>query len=114
VDTPGAVTIHDYLPGIGDLLAVARAWPRVFAKVPDDSQPIAFEQGRVVVLCIGPAPLELVGANAEQIVRLLNRLLDGDVLVESIDPIEATRAELYLHRDLLALKAWLLDYDVGI
>jgi len=108
------VTIRDYLPGIRELLAVARAWPRVFARVPADSQPIAVEDGRVVVLCVGPEPLELVGENAEQIVRLLNRLLDGDVLVTSIDPIQATRAELYLHRDLLALKTWLVDYDIGI
>jgi hypothetical protein len=108
------VSIHDYLPGIGDLLAVARVWPRVFAQVPTDSQPIAVEHGRVVVLCVGADPLGLVNENADQIVRLLNRLLDGDVLVESLDPIEATRAELYLHRDLLALKSWLADYDVGI
>jgi hypothetical protein len=108
------VTIHDYLPGIGDLLAVARAWPRVFAQVPADSQPIAVEGGRVVVLCVSADALELVGQNAERIVGLLNRLLDGDVRVQSIDPIEATRAELYLHRDLLALKTWLVDFDVGI
>jgi hypothetical protein len=108
------VTIHDYLPGIPDLLAVARAWPRVFATVPKDSQPIAVEQGRVVVLCVGTEPLELIAANAQQIVRLLNRLLDGDLRVESIDPIAATQAELYLHRDLLGLKSWLADYDVGI
>lgn len=108
------MTIHDSLPGIRDLLAVARAWPRVFAQVPTDSQPIAVEQGRVVVLCVGAEPLGLVETNAEQIVRLLNRLLDGDLRVESIDPIPATRAELYLHRDLLALKSWLADYDVGM
>lgn len=41
-------------------------------------------------------------------------LLDGDALVTSLDPIDATRADLYLARDLLTFKSWLLDYDVGI
>lgn len=114
VRTVRAMTLRDYFPELNDLVALTRGWPRIFAHPPTDTQPIAFEQGRLVVLCQGEQALSTVGENAEQIVRLLNRLLDGDLVVTSIDPIEATSAELYLARDLVALKTWLVDYDVGI
>ncbi|MGI8802651.1 MAG: hypothetical protein ACR2KV_10845 [Solirubrobacteraceae bacterium] len=108
------MTVRDYFPGLADLVAVSRTWPRVFAHVPTDTQPIAFEDGRLVVLCCGEEPLALVLESAERIPRLLNRLLDGDVVVTSVEALDATRAELYLARDLLALKSWLVDFDVGI
>lgn len=107
------MTVRDYFPGVEQLLQVARAWPRAFAHPPTGTQPVAFDDGRFVVLCAGDEPLAMVRDNAEQIVRLLNRLLDGDVIVAHLDVVEATRTELYLARDLLALKSWLLDYDVG-
>jgi hypothetical protein len=69
---------------------------------------------RLVVLCAGEEALALVRANSEQIVRLLNRLLDGDVIVARLDVVEATRTEMPLARDLLALKSWLIDFDIGI
>ncbi len=108
------MTIRDYFPTVDDLVAVARTWPRVFAQNPTDTQPIALAESRLTVLCVGEEALVMIGENADQIVRLLNRLLDGDVRVSGLETIEATRAELYLARDLLALKSWLVDYDVGI
>ncbi|UTI63973.1 hypothetical protein NBH00_21855 [Paraconexibacter antarcticus] len=105
--------VEDYFPGAGPLLRVARAWPRVFAHHPEGTLVIAMEGDQLAVLCTGDAPLALVQDNANEIIRLLNRLLDGDLVIKRLEAIPATRAELYLARDLLALKAWLIDYDIG-
>ncbi len=103
----------DHFPGIDRLVRVSRVWPRIFAAEPHGTLPVAFEEDRLVVLCAGEEPLGLVRANSERIVGLLNRLLDGDVIVGELDPIEATRADLLLARDLLALKSWLVDAKIG-
>jgi hypothetical protein len=104
----------DYFPGIDRVLRVSRVWPRIFAAEPEGTLPVAFEEDRLVVLCAGAEPLALVRANSERIVRLLNRLLDGEVIVGDLDPVEATRTELFLARDLLALKSWLVDFNIGV
>jgi hypothetical protein len=103
-----------YFPGIGSLLQVARAWPRVFAQPPAGTVPVALQEGRLVVLCGDDEQLALIHNSSEEIVRTLNRLLDGDVIVERMEAIEATRTELFLAREVLALKSWLVDFDVGI
>ncbi|MEA2299332.1 MAG: hypothetical protein QOF77_2268 [Solirubrobacteraceae bacterium] len=101
-------------PGIDRLIRVARVWPRIFAEEPDGTLPLSFEGDRLVVLCAGDGPLALVRENRERIVRLLNRLLDGEVIVGDLDPVAATRTELFLARELLALKSWLVDFNIGI
>jgi hypothetical protein len=108
------VTVGDYFPDIDRVLRIARVWPRIFAEDSGRTLPVAFEDDRLVVLCAGEEALALVRANSEQIVRLLNRLLDGDVIVARLDVVEATRTEMLLARDLLALKSWLIDFDIGI
>ena len=107
------MTSRDYFPGIDRLLKVARLWPRVFAQPPAGTLPVSLNDSRLIVLCAGEGPLELVQDNSEQIVRLLNRLLDGEVVIAELEPVEATRTELFLAGELLALKSWIVDYDVG-
>jgi hypothetical protein len=104
----------DYFPGIDRVIRVNRVWPRIFAADASGTLPVAFDDERLVVLCAGEAPLAMVRGNAEQIVRLLNRLLDGDVVVAGVDAVEATPTELFLARDLLTLKSWLTDFNIGI
>lgn len=104
---------RDYFPGLDRLLQIGRVWPRAFAYPPVGTLPVALEEDRLVVLCAGEEPLALVRDSSEKIVRLLNRLLDGDVVVGRIEAVEATRTELFLAQDMLALKSWLVDYDVG-
>ncbi len=109
-----ASAIAERFPTLGDLVAVARVWPRVFARSPADTEPIAFEDGCLVVLCSAADPLEMIREHAEQIPGLLNRLLDGAPLVTGVEVLEATRAEVYLARDLLAMKLLLVDSGVTV
>jgi len=101
-------------PGLRDLQRVVHVWPRIFAEQQIGLLPVALEEQRLLVLCVGDAALAMVAGNAAQILRLLNRLLDGDVVIDELEAVAATRTELFLARDLLALKSWLVDFDVGI
>jgi hypothetical protein len=96
------------------LIEVARAWPRVFAQPPTGTQPIAFQDGRFVVLCANEAALGLIAGNEQHIVGLLNRVLDGKVVVEHIEAVEATRTEMFLAHDLLAIKTLMVDIAPGL
>ncbi|MDX6689528.1 MAG: hypothetical protein QOG15_985 [Solirubrobacteraceae bacterium] len=104
----------DYFPGIDRVVRVARTWPRIFAEEPGGTLPVSIEGERLVVLCAGNEPLAMVRDNAEQIVRLLNRLLDGDDVIASVEAVQVTRTEMFLARDMLAIKTWLMDFNVGI
>jgi hypothetical protein len=104
----------EYFPGIERVVRVARIWPRIFAEHPGGTLPVSLEEDRLVVLCSGDEALSMVHENSEQMVRLLNRLLDGDDVIGSIEAVEATRTELFLARDLVAIKTWLEDFNVGI
>ena len=108
------MSASDYFPGIDRVVRVSRIWPRIFANEPAGTLPAWFEGDRLIVLCAGAEPLAMVRESAEQIAGLLNRLLDGDDLIAGVEAVQATRTELFLARDMLALKTWLADFNVGI
>lgn len=45
--------------------------------------------------------------------RRLNRELDGEVAITRLEAVPATQTEIFPPRELLMLKLWLRDFDVG-
>ena len=102
-----------HFPAIDEIEAVTLAWPRLFAQPPVGMQPLTLDDETLVVLCQAPNLVEYVAQRQEEMVSSLNRLLDGRVTLTAIRPVSATATEMYLARELLALKLWLRDFDVG-
>ncbi len=102
-----------HFPNVDRLECVVQAWPKLFAQRPDATQPLHLEQSTLVVLCHGEELAVQLADDREEIIRRLNRELDGDVTVTRVEIVPATRTEIFLAREILALKLWLRDFDVG-
>ncbi len=51
--------------------------------------------------------------NERELVDGLNDLLDRRWSISAVRPVPATATEMYLARELFALKIWLRDFDPG-
>lgn len=102
-----------HFPNIDQIEAVLTAWPRLFARATVGMQPLVIDDGTLVVLCQVPHLVEFINEQQQELISDLNRLLDGEVVIAAIRPVSATSTEIYLARELLALKIWLRDFDVG-
>ncbi|MDQ3677739.1 MAG: hypothetical protein M3401_13230 [Actinomycetota bacterium] len=102
-----------HFPQIDRIEAVARAWPRLFAQLPIGMHPLMIDDATLIVLCQSPQLLEHVSRREEQLVRGLNDLLEPCMQITAIRAVMATATEIYLARELLTLKIWLRDFDVG-
>lgn len=77
-----------HFPEVDRIEAVAQAWPRLFAEPPVGLQPLTLDETTLIVLCQAP---NLIGFIEDR-------------------PIPT---EIYLARELLSLKRWLRDVDIG-
>lgn len=102
-----------HFPEVDRIEAVARVWPQLFAQPPIGMQPLTIEDSTLVVLCQAPNLLVYVQRREEHIVRSLNDALDGRAAITAIHAVSATTTEMYLARELLALRIWLRDFDIG-
>lgn len=102
-----------HFPNVDRLELVVRAWPKLFAPHPDGTHPLHLDEATLFVLCQGEQLAMQIANDREEIVRRLNRELDGDVTVTRLEAVAATRTEIFLAREILMLKLWLRDYDVG-
>ena len=85
----------------------------MFAQPPVGLQPLTLDDTTLVVLCQAPHLVEFISRQHQSLVFGLIELLDGGPAVTAIRPVLATGTEIYLARELLALKLWLRDFDVG-
>jgi len=99
-------------PQVDHIEAVVRAWPRLFAQAPVGMQPLTIDDSTLIVLCQAPHLLSHVERNEEHLVRGLNDALENRMQITAIRAASATATEIYLARELLALKIWLRDFDV--
>jgi len=102
-----------HFPNIDRLELVARAWPKLFAQRWRGTHPLHLEQSTLYVLCQGEELAVELAGQRDEIVSLLNRELDGDVTITRFEAVPATQTEIFLARELLMLKLWLRDFDVG-
>jgi hypothetical protein len=100
-------------PEVDRMQAVALAWPRLFVQPPAGMQPLTIDDSTLVVLCQAPNVVEFIRQRQDELVAGLNHVLDGGVRISAIRPVSATATEMYLARELLALKVWLRDLDAG-
>jgi hypothetical protein len=102
-----------HFPDVDRIEAVAQVWGQLFAQPPVGLEPLTVDDSTLIVLCQTPNLVAFVDERRDDLVRSLNHALDGTVLITAIRPVRATATEMYLARELLALKAWLRDFDVG-
>lgn len=102
-----------HFPDVDRIEAVAQAWPRLFAEPPLGLQPLTLDESTLIVLCQAQNLADFVVERRDELVRDLNDALNGRVPITGIRAVRATATEIYLARELLALKAWLRDFDVG-
>jgi hypothetical protein len=102
-----------HFPNIDRLELVVRAWPKLFAQHPGSTQPLHLEQSTLFVLCQSEELAAQLASESEEIVDRLNRGLDGDVTITGVEMVPATRTEIFLAREILMLKLWLRDFDIG-
>jgi hypothetical protein len=102
-----------HFPEVDRIETVALAWPRLFVEPPVGMQPLTIDDSTLVVLCQAPNLVEFVSQREDELVSGLNSALDGKAPITAIRAIGGTATEIYLARELLALKVWLRDFDVG-
>ncbi len=105
--------MSSHFPNIDRIELVVRAWPKLFAEPPLGTQVLHLEQSTLYVLCQGHELATKLAGDHDEIVRLLNQELDGDVTVTRLEAVPATQTEIFLAREVLMLKLWLRDFDVG-
>jgi hypothetical protein len=109
----GGLSAMSHFPDVDRIEAVVGIWPRLFAQPPVGTQPLAVDDATLIVLCQTPHLVQFISEQQEALVPSLNDMLERRVLIVGIRPVPATATEIYLTRELLALKFWLRDFDVG-
>lgn len=102
-----------HFPNIDRLELVVRAWPKLLDERSQGTHPLHLDQSTLYVLCQGEELAVKIAGERDELVRRLNRELDGEVTVTRLEAVPATQTEIFLARELLMLKLWLRDFDVG-
>jgi hypothetical protein len=103
-----------HFPDVDRMEAVTAAWPRLFAEPPVGMQPLAIDDDHtLIVLCQAANLVAHVLEHERELVGGLNDLLDRRWSISAVQPVPATATEMYLAREVFALKIWLRDFDPG-
>ena len=102
-----------HFPEVDRIEAIVQAWPHLFAQPPVGMQPLTVDDATLIVLCQAPNLVEFVNARQDALVSGINDRLEAQMAITAVEPVSATATEIYLAREMLALKLWLRDFDVG-
>jgi hypothetical protein len=93
--------------------AVTRGWPRLFTNAPVGMAPLTIDDDTLIVMCQSPNLVAHVTERERELVAALNAALDRRDQIRAVRAVQATATEMYLARELLALRIWLRDFDIG-
>jgi hypothetical protein len=107
------VKVPNHFPGLDRQELIVRAWPEVFPEDEGATYPLAVAGSTLIVLCQTEELRQRVEAESMQIVNELNGSLELYGTLLNAEAVIATRTEIYLAREVLWLKLWLRDHDLG-
>ena len=102
-----------HFPEVDRIAAIVQAWPHLFAQPPVGMQPLTVNDATLVVLCQAPNLVDFIRARQDELMSGINDRLEAQMAISAVEPVSASATEIYLARELLALKVWLRDFDVG-
>ena len=100
-------------PGLDRQELIVRAWPEVFPEPEGATYPLTVVGSTLIVLCQTEELRQEVEVASRQIVAELNGSLELYGTLLNVEGVIGTRTEIYLARELLWLKLWLRDHDLG-
>ncbi len=107
------VSAMAYFPGVDRQELIVRAWPDVSGEAEGATYPLTVVGATLIVLCQTEELRQNVEAASRRIVAQLNGSLELYGTLLNVEGVLGTRTEIYLAQELLWLKLWLRDHDLG-
>jgi hypothetical protein len=111
--TVAAMKVPNHFPGLDRQELIVRAWPQVFPEPEGATYPLTVVGSTLIVLCQTEELRQRVEAESLHIVHELNGSLELHGTLLNAEAVLGTRTEIYLAREILWLKVWLRDHDLG-